>query len=180
MGNNPYSDHSEIWKSLLPFLSEDLLFESRVHPLWRLQKGVYVKREDECSFICSGSKRRKFASLIPFLLSQKIELALLIGGARSNHIVGLASLLREKQIPFQLFLKASHSASIQGNVFLRSLLESDDNIHWISSSDWAQAEEFALEAHRPFQKNIFLVPEGGSMQRSCRGSRHTHVRYRPK
>src|ERR1700761_5279772 len=74
---------------------------SRVHSLRSfLFSGTtcYVKRDDELGFGVSGSKIRKYCSLIPFFLNQGIQEVVVIGNAYSNHVLSLVQLLIENQL----------------------------------------------------------------------------------
>ncbi|MEM6805186.1 MAG: 1-aminocyclopropane-1-carboxylate deaminase, partial [Bacteroidota bacterium] len=67
----------------------DLLAESRLQKLRHLSTAdtqLFVKREDESGFLVSGTKRRKYASLIPYLRKHAIRRVGLIGGEHSNHL----------------------------------------------------------------------------------------------
>ncbi len=161
MGNNPFRNIREIEKCLEQKIDQNLGYTSRIHPLHTFGEHIYVKREDESGFGSSGSKRRKFASLIPHLIQEEVELALLIGGANSNHIVAATQLLRQYGIPFQLFLKKYHGKVIAGNSFLIHLLEDEKNIQWIEKNDWPRVESMALDFGKNTGKNCMLIPEGG-------------------
>lgn len=143
---------------------KNLLTETRIHPIPSFdQKGgkVYVKREDESSFGISGCKKRKYASLIPWLIQQDIKVVGLIGGARSNHIAGLLQLLRENRIDAHLFLKQTHHHSLQGNQLLLHLLTDPSDISWIAPQDWYEVEKNV--PNLPIFKKIdYLIPEGGT------------------
>ena len=77
---------------------ESLLFHSRVHALSDNEyPDTWIKREDESSFGISGSKKRKYASLIPFLKKNKFDCVGVIGGSNSNNVIGLVQLLIENQ-----------------------------------------------------------------------------------
>ncbi len=53
----------------------DYQLQSRTHLLKNF-KNIYIKRDDELSFGISGSKIRKYASLIPNLLRHSIDEAI--------------------------------------------------------------------------------------------------------
>lgn len=166
MGNKPVQLARELTNRLQPNLNEDFIFHSRVHSLSHFGEHVYVKREDESGFSCSGTKKRKFASLIPYLIKHQVQLALLVGGANSNHIVALAQLLLEHQIPFHLFLKQSNQPYVQGNAFLLKLLTDGGNITWVPHESWEQVNEIATEYGKRTSQNSMLIPEGGK----CKGA----------
>lgn len=153
------------------FCDERLLFHTRVHQLPQNSlSNVWIKREDESGFGISGSKKRKYASLIPFLIQSKFECIGLIGGTNSNNIIGLVQLLRENQLPFMLFLKKNHSNTNQGNGFLLHLLVHESEICWIESSEWPNAEMLAKNAFDIKFKKYFIVPEGATCKQALPGA----------
>ncbi|TAE49970.1 MAG: pyridoxal-phosphate dependent enzyme [Bacteroidetes bacterium] len=138
---------------------KDLLTPTRIHPLRNFGPHVWIKREDENGFGISGCKKRKYASLLPWLEQQNPRKALLIGGARSNHISGFLQLLNEKGFETKLYLKENHSPAAQGgNAFLTSLLSSPGQIRTLSKSEWPQAAEIAASENPEYQ----VIPEGGT------------------
>lgn len=118
---------------------------------------VWVKREDESGFGISGCKKRKYASLLPYLRTQG-RAVLLMGGSHSNHIVGLTQLLRESALPLRLYLKATHAPDDRGNGLLRRLLADEGDIRWVSAAEWPQVESLA-QAECPHH---LCIPEGGT------------------
>lgn len=145
---------------------------SRVHRLNTFDfPGVaaYVKREDELSFGVSGPKLRKYSSLIPYLLEQKIEEAVLAGGAYSNHLLSLSQLLREKKIEITIFIGGRKPVKPMGNLILTSLIVPPQNIHWTASGEEEKAA--ALYVQKRQSKNIraFFIPIGARMQASIPG-----------
>jgi 1-aminocyclopropane-1-carboxylate deaminase len=142
------------------YCQADLLTPTRVHRLRDFAQApveVWVKREDESGFGISGCKKRKYASLLPYLQAQQ-KPVLLMGGSHSNHIVGLTQLLREEGLPFRLYLKESHAPSLRGNGLLRYLLTAEEQIRWVSSGEWAGVEILALSEC----PDHVIVPEGGT------------------
>lgn len=170
MGNNPFHLAKEIFDRLSPMLDDDILYSSRVHPLLSFGEGVYVKREDESGFACSGTKRRKFASLLPHLQKHKIEEALLIGGANSNHIMALSQLLREKKVDFRLFLKKANQDYTQGNGFLLRLLANENQIQWIENEQWPKAIALASIYGEKKGTRYMIIPEGGNCKEAVAGA----------
>lgn len=163
----------EFAQRILIHCDQSLLHTSRVHPIPSLHTTscqVWTLRDDELSFGISGSKKRKYASLLPFLSAQGIPLVGLVGGDRSNHIIGMIQLLREKRIPFHLYLKENPHAPISGNRFLLDLLALPDEITWIQPTDWHQVHKEVgslLHARHP---NAYLIPEGGSCPPALAGA----------
>lgn len=157
--------------SLLSRCERDLLSQTRIHPIDSAGKhnvNIFLKREDESGFSSSGCKKRKYASLLPWLKSEKYERVVAIGGPFSNHIPSLVQLLRERNIRSHLVLKASHQTTLRGNALLIRLLTPDDQIDWISAAKWKEAEVLAQEIAQ--SRNAYVVPEGAFCEGALPGA----------
>lgn len=135
--------------------------QSRIHKLNSFSPHTLIKREDELSFSISGSKIRKFLSLIPYLKNQEFKKVGVIGSCFSNHVLGISQKLIEQNIPFQLYLKKPHvNHSISSNYFLLQQLKPPctlvDHADWpnISSIAWADCDEVIEEGG--FHKQALL------------------------
>ncbi len=144
---------------------------SRIHPLRSFSKGCYVKRDDELGFGISGTKVRKYLSMLPALLKDKPDEAILIGSAYSNHVLSFSQLLRENGIKPILFLLGDASCKRQGNLLYASLMADPGQIHWVSRSQWDGidqiAENFARERRN---KKICIVPKGANCTEALPGA----------
>lgn len=147
--------------------------QSRVHRLRSFTENCYVKREDELGFGVSGSKIRKYLSLLPSILRHLPDEAILIGSAYSNHILSLSQLLKENGIEPILFVLGDKNCKLQGNLLYSTLIASTRNIHWASRGNWTQidkiAEDFA-KTRRQEHKKVIVVPKGGNCAESLAGS----------
>jgi 1-aminocyclopropane-1-carboxylate deaminase/D-cysteine desulfhydrase-like pyridoxal-dependent ACC family enzyme len=140
---------------------------SRIHPL-RLIPNCYVKREDELGFGISGSKIRKYRTLIPFFKQQKFKEVVIIGGANSNHVLGITELLIENGIKPHLFLLGDKSKLYEsnlGNLFFLKLLINLDSVRWVSRVEWANVFSIAKDEH----PEVFILEEGGSSPQALAG-----------
>lgn len=142
---------------------------SRIHDL-KSYAQCYVKRDDELGFGISGSKIRKYRTLIPYLINNDYDEVVVIGSAYSNHVLGFVQLLIENQIEPTLFLRGDPKRELIGNALLTSLFVREDSIHWFSKDEWhtvhAKANDFAAN-----QKNkTFVLPEGGSCSEALPGA----------
>ncbi|MEI8300834.1 MAG: pyridoxal-phosphate dependent enzyme [Chlamydiota bacterium] len=137
---------------------------SRVHPLNNFpshgQRKWFVKRDDELSFGISGSKYRKYASLIPYLLKEKIDHVLLVGSAYSNHLVGILQLLNEETIQSTLYLSETHDQLLQGNRALIQLLIGNGQVHNLSKEQWKHKDTL-IPSH--LDASSIYIPEGADM-----------------
>lgn len=148
-------------------------FQSRIHKLRSFPDGCFVKRDDELGFGVTGSKVRKFRTLIPALKNRKVKTAILIGGAYSNNILGAVQLLIENGIvPLLFLLGEGNEEPIGIHLMIRMLVESS-SIHWIPRKDWAQvaifAENKALELTRSGQV-VAVIPEGSVLSEAIPGA----------
>lgn len=169
-GNRPYST---VQKNLLQRIAEFTdplwLTDSRIHPL-NSMPDTWILREDESGFGISGTKRRKMASLIPWLQLHQIDQVAVIGGANSNHVVAVAQALNEAKIRVQGFLLEGRESPKRGNAMLASLLIPEEQITWIARSEWADVEQIAAEWARMQNGNVFFIPEGGNCLPSVPGA----------
>jgi len=136
--------------------------ESRVHPLKMFGPGFYLKRDDELSSAVSGSKLRKYASLIPYLLKNGAKDIAIIGSTQSNNVVGLSSALIEHGMCPHLFLLEHHTRELQGNFALTSLFGCQ--ITWVSRKDWKDVYQIAGEDYQ------WVIPEGADHPAAVDGS----------
>lgn len=151
--------------SLFPLSNFHL--KSRMHRLHHFPtENLYVKRDDELSFGISGSKLRKYASLIPFLKKQNYRQIILTGNIYSNHVLGFSQIAIEHQLPFITYLKGDPE-QLKGNAFYTRLLLSSKEIHWVSKKADPYLE--ALEKYGS-DDTVFILPEGGSCFPSLPGA----------
>lgn len=151
------------YQMILPLCNPDLLFHSRIHPLPSFsgeEVSVWVKREDESGFGISGTKKRKYASLIPWILAQKFRKVIITGGENSNNVTGLVQMMHEFRIPYMLYLKAQKDSVKKGNGALLHLLTEGKRIRWVNTEEWNAAEALA-KMENPETDTLF-IPEGGS------------------
>ena len=155
----------------LNLCDESLLFHARIHPLLdENYPNTWVKREDESGFGISGSKKRKYASIIPYLKKNNFDCVGIIGGSNSNNIIGLIQLLTENHFPFKVFLKTNNATQNNGNAFLLSLLMDRDKIIWINPSEWENVEKIACNSLSTEFLNYKIIPEGASCKEALPGA----------
>lgn len=121
----------------------------------------YVKREDELGFGISGSKIRKYRTLIPYLVNHKFKEIILIGSAYSNHVLSLLQLLIENDLTATLFLRGDRDRMMKGNALLTNLFTDFSNIHYFSKTEWKNVEIRAHEYAKKQNHLTFVLPEGG-------------------
>ena len=146
---------------------------SRTHPLKTFDTSVAkvrVKRDDELGFGISGSKLRKYTSLLPYLLHASYQEAVVIGSAHSNHVLGISQLLIENGIKPILFLLGYPAIKRQGNVLLTSLLVPESEWKWISREEWPQVKQIAKNYIQHHSSLTALIPEGACMKEALPGA----------
>jgi len=146
---------------------------SRIHPLRSFHSPFslyYVKRDDELGFGISGSKIRKYSSLIPFLLSSYYEEVVIIGSLNSNHVLSICQLFIENGIKSTLFLRGDPDRELIGNGLLLSYFVAMQDIHWFSKDHWHDVEKEALEYAKVSPLNTFVLSEGGSVAEALPGA----------
>jgi len=147
--------------------------QARLHSISTLNTpaaSCFVLRDDELGFGISGSKRRKYASLLPYIKNNLFEKIILIGSAFSNHIISFSQCLIENRYEPVLFLLKRYNIQIKGNHLLMKLLVSDGQVHWVSEQDWAHVEEIAQKWAQNQPYKCLVVPEGACMVEALLGS----------
>lgn len=146
---------------------------SRVHKLNHFphqEVSCYVKRDDELGCGISGSKMRKYASLIPYLLQEKIEHLIIIAGPQSNNLLAALQLAREFQFKITVFLLQPHHTEVQGNFKLSLLFLQEEEIHWIRREDWSAVNELATLYLNKCKETGFILNEGASVAEAMPGA----------
>lgn len=147
--------------------------QARLHSISSLNTSAttcFVLRDDELGFGISGSKRRKYASLLPYIKRNKFEKIVLIGSAFSNNIVSFSQSLIENRYEPVLFLLKRYDIQIKGNYLLIKLLASNEQVHWILEQDWPHVEETARKWSQNQPYKCLVIPEGACMPEALLGS----------
>lgn len=150
---------------------EAKLLHSRIHRLKSFDNNgttFYVKREDELSFGISGSKYRKYQSLVPYLLKRGCKKAILIGGAYSNNLLGLSQQLIEVGITPYLVMRKPGSDLIKGNYLLTKLFVPEEQITLVERSEWGKVDQIAKSLVNDEQTTV--IPEGACMKEAFPGA----------
>ncbi|KTD55731.1 1-aminocyclopropane-1-carboxylate deaminase [Legionella santicrucis] len=146
---------------------------SRVHRLNHFPEDdvvCYVKRDDELSCGVSGSKLRKYASLLPFLIEQKIRHLIIIAGPQSNNLLAVLQLAREFQFKVTAFLIQPWKLELQGNYKLSRLFLEEEEIVWVARDKWPQVNELAFNYLNTLNESGFVLFEGASVAEAMRGA----------
>lgn len=142
---------------------------SRVHKMQSLD--LYVKREDELGFGISGSKLRKYVSILP-VLKQEQKTVAVVGSPYSNHVLSIVQLLKQEGLSYLLFLEKPHSPikELKGNFFYLSLLVKQEEIFWVDSIPDPWTFTWGLDLEKELEKEFFWIPPGGAMKEALPGS----------
>ncbi len=151
----------------IPLIDPSIPLHSRIHKMQK--EDLYVKRDDELSFSISGSKLRKYASLLPFLKKSKKKIAI-TGSAYSNHTLSIIQLLKQNGISYQLFLEKPKTKESKGNLFFLSLLTSEEKIIWLDKVDDPIPSSLKEHFEKELGESFLWIPLGGSMKESLPGA----------
>jgi 1-aminocyclopropane-1-carboxylate deaminase len=149
---------------------------SRVHRLRSFSTPsahCYVKREDELCFGISGTKVRKYLSLLPSILKNLPDEAVLIGSAYSNHILSFSQILRENGIEPLLFILGDENCKMQGNLLYTAAIAKRENIQWVSRAKWHEIDQIAAsfaQTRTDAGKKTIVIPKGGNCAESLPGA----------
>ncbi|MBX9839658.1 MAG: hypothetical protein K2X69_15240, partial [Silvanigrellaceae bacterium] len=148
---------------------------SRIHKLQKFSNlnSIFVKRDDELGFGASGSKLRKYLSLIPYLVQNKYQEVIIKGGAYSNNILTASQLLIENNIQPILFLPEIKNENRHGNFLLTSLLVEKNNIHFLNQNDFSSLNLIIDNyCHHKKEKgiNVGVILEGANMKEALPGA----------
>ncbi len=147
---------------------------SRIHKLNRFPEQevvCYVKRDDELSCGISGSKLRKYASLIPALITKGVKHLIIIAGPQSNNLLAALQMAREFQLQVTAFLIKPRSSKIQGNFKLSRLFLEEREIVWVNREDWNQVDELAHAYVKQLKEPGFVLEEGASVAEAMDGAK---------
>lgn len=123
---------------------------------------MHLKRDDELSAGISGSKYRKYASIIPYLKDRKIDLVVSEGSEYSNNLAGLSQLLKEYGIKFHFFLKKGYAPQA-ANLRTLKLVSEEDCLEVLTKGDYKNRKKHIktfLDHETKKGKNILFLPEG--------------------
>lgn len=133
------------------------------------QTTFYIKREDEIGGLASGTKLRKYASLLPYIEKNQLRPVLSWGSAYSNHLLALSSFLKQKKIPFHFFILEASGEEVGNALFLKMI--SEENLIPISREAWPEIEKLVEEKAETFsQTTPFICPEGAFCKESLPGA----------
>lgn len=130
----------------------------------------FIKRDDELSAGISGTKCRKYASIVPFLKSNHFNHVHLIGSTHSNNILAACQCLKEHQIDYRALLLKPHGNRHSGNFKLSQLFLSEEKIYWVDRQDWPAVNVLGQQLADNYSQPSYLLPEGSSIAAAIDGA----------
>lgn len=146
---------------------------SRIHKLNHFPNNdvvCYVKRDDELGCGISGSKLRKYSSLMPALINRGIRHLIIIAGSQSNNLLAALQLAREFQLEITAFLIKPRSLEIKGNFKLSRLFLDEKEIVWVDRDDWPNVDTLTNNYLGTLKEPAFVLNEGASVPESMNGA----------
>lgn len=126
----------------------------------KLNKNIYIKRDDFTGSEISGNKVRKIEYSIQYALDQGYDTIITTGAIQSNHARSTAAVCATLNIECHLVLRGEVK-EFEGNIFLDHMLGA--NVHVI---DLDTSREDAMEELKQTLeeqgKKVFLIPVGAS------------------
>ena len=150
----------------------DFSLSSRVSKIIFEGKQIGIKRDDELSCGVSGSKYRKFSSIIPYIKSREFSHIVTEGSEFSNNIAGMCQLFNEYQIKYTLILKKGYSDQAVNKKLIKLLADENSKIT-LERKDWKNRREKIDEiCHRleTSGEKIVFLPEGSFHESALPGS----------
>jgi len=140
---------------------------SPIEPCARLRAAIpgcpdlYIKRDDQQSFLCGGNKLRKLEYVMADVLNKKASTVLTMGGTQSNHARITAMVARRMGLKCVLVLNGEDGPAPRGNFLLNRLIGAD--LHFVGRREEREprARELA-EALEKRGERVYVVPLGSS------------------
>ncbi len=130
----------------------------------KLNKDIYLKRDDHTGIEFSGNKVRKLEFAVQEALDQKAEVLITCGGLQSNHARATAAVARRLGLDCHLVLRGTPELPDHGNLLLDLLM--DVNITYMEPEDF---NDHHMEMMRALKaeydasgKPAYLLPMGAS------------------
>ena len=110
----------------------------------------------------TGSKLRKYNTLIPYLIEKKFTQVLIAATAHSNHLLAISQLVKQHSINATYLIKGQANREKIGNSLLSSLIINYEQVHWLSQTDWQNIEKYIESNFNTHDLHTFYLPEGGT------------------
>lgn len=130
----------------------------------KLNKNIYLKRDDQTGSEISGNKIRKLEYAVKEALDNGCDYLITCGGVGSNHARATTAIAAKLGMGSYLLLRGDEDTELEGNLFLDKILGA--KIKWVSKEDYANNRTEIMEAIREelYKKghNAYIIPEGAS------------------
>jgi len=134
----------------------------------RINRDVWIKRDDLTGFAMGGNKARKAEFLMADVLRNRSDVILTAGQMQSNHARIIAAAARKISIECHLFLAGEKPDPPTANVLLDVL--ADAKIHIVSSKQERLSAMGAFAQRlRKEGRNPYIIPVGGSNEVGAQG-----------
>ena len=136
----------------------------------RLNREIYIKRDDATGMLISGNKIRKLEYVLKEAIDRKADAVVTCGGLQSNHV--RATVISAGQQGFKTFavLRGKKPEIFDGNTLLTAL--SGAEITYITEEEYENIETVYDEMDVKLRErgyNPFFIPEGASNSLGCWG-----------
>lgn len=135
------------------------------HLSQKLNKNIYVKRDDLTDIVASGNKIRKLEYSVAEALNQGADTLITCGGLQSNHARATAAIAARLHLKSVLLLrKEKGNNEVNGNCFLDYLLGADVRIKEFYDFQ-KHKEEYLEELKAEYEQNgyhPYVIPMGAS------------------
>jgi len=136
----------------------------------RLNREIYVKRDDTTGTLISGNKIRKLEFVLKDAINLKSDAIVTCGGLQSNHV--RATVISAGQLGLKTFavLRGEKPDTLDGNTLLTAL--SGAEITYITEEEYENIDSVYKEMDLRLRKkgyNPYFIPEGASNSLGCWG-----------
>ena len=130
----------------------------------KLNKNIYIKRDDQTGTELSGNKIRKLEFSIMEALNLGADTLITCGGIQSNHARATAAAAAKLGLNSCLVLRVKENEVPDGNHFLDLVLGAE--IKYITPEEYSNNRIKIMEAlksdYKKQGKNAYIIPEGAS------------------
>lgn len=136
----------------------------------RLNREIYIKRDDTTGTLISGNKIRKLEYVLNEAVNLKADAVVTCGGLQSNHV--RATVISAGQLGFKTFavLRGEKPETLDGNTLLTAL--SGAEITYITEKEYENIDSVYKDLDKKLRERgykPYFIPEGASNSLGCWG-----------
>jgi len=121
----------------------------------------FIKRDDLTGTETTGNKIRKLDYLMYDVVKKKAKIVFTCGGDQSNHARATLYAARALGIDARLYLWGKDTKNPDGNLFIDKILKPE--IKFLNKEQFMNVREIMKkDAEEIKDKNVYIIPEGGS------------------